>query len=188
MTLGNRNDTFKVEFPKVFIPEEVKAKYKDYVFRLPLNIKDISELVNYSIQSITVPNFKYEPVEQQQSGYTTPNRGTIRTYRPAISKELLIDRKFTITLSLLDGNINYWILLDTFFSYYSFENTKKNIPDISVRIYNAEGLHMYTVLFKDCLFTSMGEFTLSYSELTPEFKTFELEFTFNEMDINFALQ
>lgn len=188
MILGNRNDLFKVELPKVFIPDEVKTKYKDYVFRLPSNIKDITDLINYTIQSISVPNFNYDPIEQVQSGYTETKRGTSRLYRNALSEEMLLDRKFTITFSLLDGDINYWILLDTFFSYYNFENSQKFIPDISIKLFNAEGLHMYTVKFKDCLMTSVGEFTLSYSEVTPEFKTFEVGFSFNLMEIDFAKQ
>jgi hypothetical protein len=187
MVLGNRNDLFKVELPKIFIPDDIKAKYKNYILRLPSNIKDITDLINYTIQSITVPNFNYDPVEQVQSGYADVKRGTSRLYRNALSEEMLLERKFTITFSLLDGDINYWILLDTFFAYYNFENTTdKFIPDISIKLYNAEGLHMYTVKFTGCLLTSVGEYTLSYSEITPEFKTFDVGFSFNAMEMDFA--
>lgn len=188
MILGNRNDLFKIELPKIFLPSSIKDKYIDYVFRMPGNIRDVMDLVNYSIQSITIPNFNYEPVEQVQQGNGDRKHGTTKLYRQSLNKEMLLDRKFTITFQLLDGNINYWILLDTFFAYYAFEESKKYIPDISIKIYNAEGLHMYSVVFKECLFTSVGEYTLSYSEISPEFKTFDIEFRFNTMDVDFAKQ
>jgi hypothetical protein len=34
----------------------------------------------------------------------------------------------------------------------------------------------------------LNEFTMSYSEVTPEFRTFEATFAFNDMRIDFQLQ
>jgi hypothetical protein len=47
---------------------------------------------------------------------------------------------------------------------------------------------MYSTTFKDCLFTGLDQFTLSYSEITPEFRTFTASFAFNEIDIDFQVQ
>ena len=189
MILQNRNDLFKVELPKVFIPKEIKERYSPYVFRMPTPITDISDLVNYSIQTITVPSFNFEPIEQvKPGGYQGKSRGTTRKWRQALSKEMLIDRTFTLTFQLLDGNVNYWILLETFFHYYDFSNENPYTFDIPLRIFDAEGICMYTATFKDCLFTGMNQFTLSYSELTPEFRTFDTTFAFNDIEINFQVQ
>jgi hypothetical protein len=62
MILQNRNDLFKIELPRVFIPTDIKERYSPYVFRMPTPVQDISDLVNYSIQSITIPNFNFSPV------------------------------------------------------------------------------------------------------------------------------
>jgi len=188
MILNNRNDLFKVELPKIFIPESIKKRYEPYVFRLPTPIDDISDLINYSIQSITVPNFNYDPIEQSQAGINERKRGTTRKWRTSLSQELLIDRSINITFQLLDGNINYWIMLETFFHYYSYSTKNPFSVDIPLRIFDAEGNCMYTTLFRDCLFTGLNEFTLSYSEIVPEFSTFECTFAFNDLDINFQTQ
>lgn len=188
MILNNRNDLFKIEFPRIFIPDNIKERYAPYIFRMPTPVTDVSDLVNYSIQSITVPNFNYDPVEQVKPGNGDRARGTVKKWRQSLSPEMMIDRTFTVTFQLLDGNVNYWILLETFFHYYSFQNTKPYMMDVPLRIFDAEGNCMYTTLFKDCLFTGLNEFTLSYSDLTPEFKTFDCSFAFNDININFQTQ
>lgn len=188
MILQNRNDLFKVELPKIFIPDEIKKRYEPYIFKMPTAITDISDLVNYSIQSISLPNFNYQPVEQVKPGFTDTSRGTVRKFRQSISEEMLIDRNFTITFQLLDGNVNYWIMLETFFHYYAFETKNPYTFDIPIRIFDAEGFSLYSSIFKDCLFTGLNEFTMSYSEITPEFRTFECNFSFNQIQIDFQTQ
>ena len=188
MILQNRNDLFKVELPRVFIPKEIKDRYAPYIFRMPTPVTDVSDLVNYSIQSITIPNFNYQPVEQVKPGYYEQAKGTVRKFRQALSPEMLIDRSFSITFQLLDGNVNYWIMLETFFHYYDFKTEDPYTFNIPVRIFDAEGICMYTSTFKDCLFTGLNEFTMSYSEITPEFRTFTANFAFNDMQIDFQTQ
>ena len=101
---------------------------------------------------------------------------------------MLIDRNFTITFQLLDGNVNYWIMLETFFHYYSYETETPYTFNVPLHIFDGEGLRMYSVTFKDCLFTGLNQFTMSYSEITPEFRTFECTFAFNEINMDFQIQ
>jgi len=188
MILQNRNDLFKLEIPRVFIPQEIKDRFLPYIQKMPTPINDITDILNWSIQSVTIPNFNYAPAEQQQAGNDLRKRGTQQKFRAASSTELLIDRKFNITFQLLDGNINYWIMLETFLHYYSFDNKEKFSCDIPIHIFDAEGYRMYSTVFNQCLFTGLNEFTMSYSELTPEFKTFEATFEFNNMMMDFPIQ
>jgi hypothetical protein len=187
----SRGDLFRVVLPKVFIPKNIKEFYYPYVFRMPIMIKDISDLINYSIQSITVPTFNYDPVQQKLN----PNKQTKHkpewhlaknaNWRSSINSKDLPDNTFTITFSLLDGYINYWILLSTYLYYYGFENKQTHTCDIPVRIVDSEGNVMFSVLYKDVLFTGLSEYQISYSDLVQEFKTFDCTFTFNEMEMKF---
>jgi len=188
MILQNRNDLFKIELPRTFVPQDVKERYTPYLFRMPTPVTDVIDVINWSIQSITIPNFNFSPIEQVKPGNQLQAKGTTRRWRNSMSPEMLIDRNFTITFQLLDGNINYWIMLETFFHWYSFENKKPYALDIPLHIFDAEGLRMYSVQFHDVLFTGLNAFTLSYSEITPEFRTFECTFGFNELKIDFATQ
>ena len=188
MILQSRNDLFKIELPRVFIPKDVKDRYSPYLLRMPTPITDVSDVVNYSIQSISIPNFNFSPVEQVKPGNAPQAKGTTRRWRNSLSPEMLIDRNFTITFQLLDGNVNYWVMLETFFYYYGFDNTKPFTFDIPLHIFDSEGIRMYSVQFHDCLFTGLNQFTLSYSDMTPEFRTFECTFAFNEIKMDFPLQ
>jgi hypothetical protein len=155
---------------------------------MPTPVQDVSDLVNYSIQSITIPNFNYTPVEQTKPGYYEQAKGTVRKFRQSLSPEMLIDRTFSVTFQLLDGNVNYWIMLETFFYYYDYSTANPYTFNLPVRIFDAEGFCMYSSTFVDVLFTGLNQFTMSYSEITPEFRTFEATFAFNSMQIDFQTQ
>lgn len=187
MILQNRNDLFKIELPRIFIPKDVKERYEPYLYRMSTPITDVSDVINYSIQSISIPNFNYSVIEQIKPGNAQQAKGTTRRWRNSLSQEMLIDRSFTITFQLLDGNVNYWIMLETFFHYYSFDNAEDYTCDIPLHIFDAEGNRMYSVQFHDCLFTGLNQFTLSYSDMTPEFRTFEASFNFNEIKMDFPI-
>jgi len=186
MILQNRNDLFKIELPRIFVPKDIKERYTPYLYRMSTPITDVSDVINYSIQSISIPNFNYSPIEQVKPGNAAQAKGTTRRFRNSLSQEMLIDRTFTITFQLLDGNVNYWIMLETFFHYYGFDNPNPFTCDIPLHIFDAEGNRMYSVQFHDCLFTGLNQFTLSYSDMTPEFRTFEATFNFNEIKMDFA--
>ena len=193
MIPNSRSDLFLVELPKVFIPEHIKKLYKPYVFRMPILINNVSDLVNYSIQSISIPTFNYEPVQQMKpkknSSLNNMDRhiGKEINYRSSINPLDLPDRNFTITFQLLDGYVNYWILLQTFHYYYDFDNRKLYTFDVPVRITDGDGNIMFTVMFHDVLFTGMSEFQISYSDVVQEFKTFDCTFRFNEMRMKFEI-
>ena len=193
MIANSRSDLFNVELPKVFIPEHIKKLYNPYVFRMPIVINNISDLINYSIQTITIPTFNYEPVQQvkpkNNMSHSNPDRhiGKEINWRSSINSMDLPDRNFTITFQLLDGYVNYWILLQTFHYYYDFDNKKPYTFDVPVRILDSEGNVMFTVLFHEVLFTGMSEFQISYSDVVQEFKTFDCNFRFNEMRMKFEV-
>lgn len=187
MILQGRNDLFKIELPRLFIPKEVKERYTPYLFRMPTPVTDVSDIVNWSIQSISIPNFNYQPIEQVKPGNTPQAKGTVKKWRQSLSHEMLIDRSFTITFQLLDGNVNYWIMLETFFYWYDFQTKDPYTLDIPLHIFDTEGVRMYSVQFHDCLFTGLNQFTLSYSDMSPEFRTFEATFAFNEMKMDFSI-
>ncbi len=185
MILSSRNDLFRFEFPKVFIPQEVKDRWAPYIRRMPTPTEDVSSLVNWSIQSLSIPNFSYVPVEQVKPGYASTARGTTRRFRNSMSQEMMVDRQFEVTFKLLDGYFNYWVMMETFFHHYAHEIRVPFIHDIPLRIMDAEGTIMYSIVFHGCLFTELGKFDLSYSEVTPDHQTFTCQFAFNEVTYKF---
>ena len=64
MFLNARSDLFKIEFPRNFIPKSIREKYAPYIFNMPTMINDVTDLINYTIQSVTIPTMNFTPVEQ----------------------------------------------------------------------------------------------------------------------------
>jgi len=189
--LNSRSDLFRVELPKIFIPDNIKKKYSPYIHRLPTIISDAGDLVNASIQSVTVPAVSYDPVTQSRSSIN-PNpkgghRGATRTFRSAKSENSLVDKTFTITFKLYDGFVNYWILQEAFYYYYNSMNTNTYTFDVPVRILDSEGNMMYSIIYSEVLFTGLSEFQISYSDNIQQFKTFDCTFTYNQFLIKFEI-
>ena len=199
MFLNARSDLFKVEFPRNFIPKSIKEKYEPYVFRMPTMINDVSDLINYTIQTVTIPTMNYTPVEQVKPegkdrlipeqpapnslGSSSTESSRIRRWRSSQNIQEIFTKEFQVTFQLIDGHINYWIMLDTLLHYYNFANRERFTESIPVRILDAEGNVMFTALFVDCLFTGLTEYQLSYSDLSQEFKTFDATFQYNTLSL-----
>jgi len=199
MFLNARSDLFKVEFPRTFIPQSLKDKYSPYVFRMPTMINDVTDLINYTIQTVTIPTMNYEPVEQMipdiknkfapqtaspnSLGNSTTEAGRKHTWRSSSNIQEVFTKEFTVTFQLIDGHINYWILLDTLLYFYDFQNRERFTENIPVRILDAEGNVMFTAQFTDYLFTGLTEYQLSYSDLSQEFKTFDATFQYNTLSL-----
>ena len=204
MFLNARSDLFKVEFPRNFIPKSIKEKYEPYVFRMPTMVNDVSDLINYTIQTVTIPTMNYTPAEQMKPegknrfipeepspnslGSSTTEAGRTRRWRSSQNIQEIFTKEFQVTFQLIDGHINYWIMLDTLLYYYNFQNKERFTESIPVRILDAEGNVMFTALFVDCLFTGLTEYQLSYSDLSQEFKTFDATFQYNTLNLELLPQ
>ncbi len=204
MFLNSRSDLFKVEFPRTFIPKAIKDKYAQYVFRMPTMINDVTDLINYTIQTVTIPTMNYTPVEQvkpdvksplQQSntnpnslGSSSTDAARTRRWRSSGNYQEIFTKEFTVTFQLVDGHVNYWILLDTLLYYYDPTTKSRFTENIPVRILDSEGNLMFTAMFMDCLYTGLSEYQLSYSDLSQEFKTFDATFQYNTLDLDLLPQ
>jgi len=183
MILNSRSNLFNFKFPKRFIPQEVADKYKPYLNRMPGNlIEEPIDFINYTVQGISMPGISFEPSEQN------PNDGTITYKRGYVPIQNLIDREVTVTLQLLDGFINYWILNDTLLYHYNRENLNSYVDDLKLQITDAEGIHMMSVVFEKPIFTSISELELNMAQNVAEFSTFNITFRYNKFNLLNELQ
>ena len=134
MILNSRNNLYDFRFPRKFVPEEVANKYKSYLNRIPGSLlAEPIDYINYSIQGINVPGISFDPITQAD------NDGTTRYHRGAVPIQNTIKREFTVTMQLLDGFINYWIMMDTLLYYYARSTKEPYTQPLTLRILDAEG-------------------------------------------------
>ena len=178
MLLNSRNNLFQFNFPKTFMPKEVSNKYKAYLNRIPGNvIEEPIDFINYTIQSINIPGMGYDAVEQSKY----PGRNV--QWRDAKPVQELFQKEATITFQLVDGFINYWMMLDILKYYYSFENRQPFIEDLNVRMMDSEGQAIVTARLSRVLMKSISDLSLSFASNVAEFNTFDLTLGYNELDV-----
>ena len=182
MLSNARDNLFQFGFPRTFIPKVVADKYRKYLNRIPGNlIEEPLDFINYTIQSINLPGMGYDPVQQAQY----PGRQIL--FRNSLPVQELFQKELTVTFQLVDGYINYWILLDTLSYYYSFETEKPYTDDLNLRILDSEGNALVTATLKKPLIKSLSDLDMSFASNVAEFKTFDLSIAYNEFEVRIEL-
>ena len=182
MVLNSRNNSFDFRFPRKFIPEPVAEKYKKYLNKVPgALLSEPVDFVNYSIQGLNIPGISFDPITQAD------NDGTTRSHRGAVPIQNTVQREFTVTFQLLDGYINYWIMIDTLLYYYARSTKQPYIDPITLRILDAEGASVAYMEFNQIIMNSINELSLSMSENVADFSTFECTFVYNKLDLRLEI-
>ena len=184
MILNSRNNSFDFRFPRGFVPKEVADKYKKYINNVPGGLlSEPVDFINYSIQGINIPGVSFNPLTQED------NDGSIRYHRGAIPIQNTINREFTVTMQLLDGFINYWIMIDTLLWYYARSTKQSHIESpLTLRILDAEGASVAYMEFTDCIMNSINELNLNFAENVASFQTFEVTFFYNRLNLRLELE
>lgn len=180
MLISARNNQFRFSFPRNFIPETIAAKYRSYFNKIPGSlIKEPIDFFNYGIQSINLPGPSFTEVSQ------IDNPGNTRNFRSSFPTSEIFDRSMTVTMQAYDGWINYWMAVEIFQHYYlSKTNKAQYLPEgVGIQMIDAEGYNLVTVQLKDMLMTGISALDLNFSTNTVEFKTFDINFIYNDLDI-----
>lgn len=182
----SRKDLFIVAFPREFISNEIETFYQPYVKRMPSYIDSPRELVKSTVQAITIPSFGYDVVSTIYKDKYTPS-GITRQNRGSLNVQDLSNKSLEITFKMINGYVNYWIMLDTFFEKYAYENNNPYMFDLPVHIIDNDGNIMFTRVFKDCIFSAISEFQISYGDNVAGFDTFTITFNYTLTETKFVL-
>lgn len=179
MFLSSRNNQFKFEFPRKFIPDEIADKYRAFINRIPGGmIKEPIDIFNYGIQSINLPGPSFDPVTQNDfPGFT-------RNFRDAKPTQELFDRNLTVTMQSFDGFINYWMAVELMQYYYSRDGKQPWVPGgVGLQLMDGEGNLFMTAQLQEMIMTGVGSLDLNFSSNTVDFQTFDITFVYNTLEI-----
>ncbi len=181
MQLNARNNGFVILFPPDFFSEEIKEKYKKYYQSLILPYDTIEDFMSSTIQQVEFPGWNIPILSQ------TRTLGKKQGYKDPTPIEDLFQREFTITFKMTDAFLNYWIFLDNAIQYLSHidHNQDKNtLSPIRLSLLNNEGYMVSSILFKRPILKGQDGIKLSYSSVTPDFKTFNAKFEYLNFDLD----
>jgi len=135
-----------------------------------------------TIQSINIPGMNIDTVEQ------TRQFGKKITYKSSTPVQDLFNKDFNITFRLVDGFINYFIILDSILNFLNFANDELFTTDIPVRILDNEGNVILSVLFKDVLIIGISPLDLNYTNNNNMVsENFSLSFRYNYINMKLEI-
>ncbi len=178
MLLNARQNSFIILFPDDFFAEEVNEKYKKYYQSLIVPYDTINEFMSATIQSINFPGWSMNVAQQSRL------LGKKQEYKNSIQPIDLHEREITLTFKLTDAYMNYFIFKDNADNYLDFKSKKPTFQPLRLMLLDNQGYLVSSILFKRPVLVHQDGFKLSYSSVTPEFKTFDVKFKYFDFDLS----
>jgi hypothetical protein len=177
MLLNVRQNGFVFLFPPDFFNQRVQEKYKKYYQSLILPYDNISDFMSSTIQTIDFPGWAMDPAQQIRL------LGKKQEFKNATQVPDLFTREITITFKLTDAYLNYFIFLENSLDYLDFSNKQATFPPARLSLLDNQGYLVSSIIFNKPILKSLEGFKLSYSSITPDFKTFSAKFAYFDFDL-----
>jgi len=178
MILNSKHNQFVFYFPPNFWYDGVKEQYNDFYKSLLLPYDNVDDYVLSTLQSVSFPGWSISPT--RQTGY----RGSERDYKAAAPVKDVIEKKFSLTFKMTEGFMNYALFQNNAIHYLDHENTIQYFDNMILGLLNNEGFLMETITFKKVIMKGMSSFNLDYSSVDSTFNKFNVDFLYNDWDIN----
>lgn len=198
-TLKGRQDAFRVRIPKDFLPEHIIEKYTKILIEKRSFITNPIDFLNETVQKVDVLGFNNATVIQQQPGHGIGIKGSTRfqqdefafsstdfTYRAATNPLSLIDKTINITFRHTLGYLNYFMIFESFFYYYSREVEGKNLPkQLFIDLLDGKGSVYCKIVINNPLIDGIDMLSFDYSQPTAQSQTFQVVLKYSNFDYQF---
>lgn len=174
--LNSKLNMYAVWFPKDFFYPEVRERWTPVVKRLKLQYQSLEDFFNASVQSVTFPEVRLDPVIQGQSQFKIRYRG---------GKELepILDKMITVTFKLTEGFITYWLIFEQIEEYQKYHDTQPFWPSMYISFLDHHGFELLAFEFQKIVPIALSQFNISYASIAAEFNTFTLNLAYNRYKI-----
>lgn len=182
LILNSNYSRFSVQFEKGFFPDTVRTKYRRLINATPDIFQEIEDLVEFSIQGITIPELNAGTVAQ------SPSQSSWERVKKSGKDILQLEdgnRHLTIKFKYVDNFLNYFACRELLIDYWRYGD-KKNVeflPSIYLNILDRNGYIVLQYRFCHIIMTRIDSFDLSYTSNVTEFRSFNVDFTYNYYDI-----
>lgn len=199
LSLAPRFDQFRFMIPKEYIPAAVREKYDRMLAKNPSPFMSSMDYLNESIKGISLPAIENLIVEQPQiSRNSNTENGRLRgriNIEPAhtnvtLSSENIlskINNTFTVTFRQNQGLYNYFMIYESIFHrYMKPELYRQNETELFDIIFlDEESIPVSRMMLYQPEFNGISGLDFSYDKVERQTDTFEVVFTFNDIDFDF---
>ena len=199
LSLAPRFDQFRFMIPKEYIPAAVREKYDRMLAKNPSPFMSSMDYLNESIKGISLPAIENLIVEQPQiSRNSNTENGRLRgriNIEPAhtnvtLSSENIlskINNTFTVTFRQNQGLYNYFMIYESIFHRYMkpelYHQNETELFDIV--FLDEESIPVSRMMLYQPEFNGISGLDFSYDKVERQTDTFEVVFTFNDIDFDF---
>lgn len=199
LSLAPRFDQFRFMIPKEYIPAAVREKYDRILAKNPSPFMSSMDYLNESIKGISLPAIENLIVEQPQiSRNSNTENGRLRgriNIEPAhtnvtLSSENIlskINNTFTVTFRQNQGLYNYFMIYESIFHrYMKPELYRQNETELfDIVFLDEESIPVSRMMLYQPEFNGISGLDFSYDKVERQTDTFEVVFTFNDIDFDF---
>ena len=199
LSLAPRFDQFRFMIPKEYIPAAVREKYDRMLAKNPSPFMSSMDYLNESIKGISLPAIENLIIEQPQiSRNSNTENGRLRgriNIEPAHSNVTLssenilskINNTFTVTFRQNQGLYNYFMIYESIFHRYMkpelYRQNENELFDIV--FLDEESIPVSRMMLYQPEFNGISGLDFSYDKVERQTDTFEVVFTFNDIDFDF---
>lgn len=199
-SLKGRQDLFKITLPDEFIPEQINEKYSKLINEYNSFIHRPIDFLNESIQGVEILGFTQAAVVQQQhgTGNWASRQSTIEAnkflhaasdvaYRAEMNPLNLIDKTLRVTFRHTLGFINYFLLLESFWTLYQRDTSSKQLPQfITIDIFSDIGTTLSKIKIYDPIIDGIDMLQLNYTQPIAQSQTFNCEMKYSNIEFEFV--
>ncbi|MCH5166891.1 MAG: hypothetical protein J1F35_03275 [Erysipelotrichales bacterium] len=197
-SLKRRKDAFRLLFPKEFIPEEINKKYTRILKSAKSFYTRPIDFLNETIQKVEVLGFQNATTQQQQITRGVPLRDANRleqnnfahpaadiNYRSPDSILKLLDRTLNVEFRHTLGNVNYFLLLESFIYQFTRDSIKEPNYNFRIDILNQNGAAYSSIYLYQPLFNGIDMLSFDSGSTIAQAESFKCEFKYNNFDYQF---
>lgn len=199
LSLAPRFDQFRFMIPKEYIPAAVREKYDRMLAKNPSPFMSSMDYLNESIKGISLPAIENLIVEQPQISHNSNmENGRLRgriNIEPAHTNVTLsaenilskINNTFTVTFRQNQGLYNYFMIYESIFHrYMKPELYRQNETELfDIVFLDEESIPVSRMMLYQPEFNGISGLDFSYDKVERQTDTFEVVFTFNDIDFDF---
>ena len=199
LSLAPRFDQFRFMIPKEYIPAAVREKYDRMLAKNPSPFMSSMDYLNESIKGVSLPAIENLIVEQPQISHNSNmENGWLRgriNIEPAhtnvtLSSENIlskINNTFTVTFRQNQGLYNYFMIYESIFHrYMKPELYRQNETELfDIVFLDEESIPVSRMMLYQPEFNGISGLDFSYDKVERQTDTFEVVFTFNDIDFDF---
>lgn len=196
LSLSPRWDLFRFMLPKEFFPKRIREKYQNIINKNASVIMDPVSYVNESITGITIPGISELTYIQMQPSFNTKNRPGLGklSIEPAHENHYMtpenplqkIDKEFKVTFRQNQGLLNYFIIYETILERMTKSSEEPDYNIFQIDILSEIGVPTAKIKLLQPLVSGLDGLEFSYSKVERSNETFDVTFSFNNIQFEFA--